>query len=285
MRITSDWHIHSHNSCDSACLAVKDLITAAAAQGVTDFGLTDHLYTRATLSDIWTSRQEYLANNPPPRFHFGVEVSVMSQWELEEIASERREDATYGLRSGGPVGAPLAIVLTSEHVEEYGIEYVVGGVHWPMYVPFKREAVIRDYHRQNMFLATHPLVDIVAHPWWWMGHWQDEDGMYRGKPWCDDFGVIPQAMHDEFAAAVREHGKVVEINLNGMLLNQQYPDNFKRQYLNYLAGLKKRGVKLCTGSDCHDAHYGINFERTTAMLASVGITDEELWRLPARRAL
>ena len=70
-----------------------------------------------------------------------------------------------------------------------------------MYVPFELDAVIRDYHRQNMFLALHPLVTIVAHPWWWMGHWADGEGNYPAEPWLDDFACIPRSMHDEFAAA------------------------------------------------------------------------------------
>ena len=254
----------------------------ARKNGIRDFGLTDHLHTCHTLPDIAASRDEFLANEASPHFHFGVEASCMSQWELDQIATGNYGQPVYGLRSGGPAGGTLAVVLTAQDIQDYGIEYVVGGVHWPMYVPLEPQALIRDYHRQNMFLASHPLVDIVAHPWWWHGQWQDADGVYRSDPWFDDFAKIPLAMHEEFAVVMREHGKVVEINLQAMLLNHQYPDSFKRQYLNYLAGLKEQGVKLCTGSDCHDAHYTIDFERAAAMLDSVGIRDEELWRLPPR---
>jgi len=264
-------------------MRVSDLICDAEAEGVTDFGLTDHLHTLYTLPDIAASREEYLDSNPSPHFHFGVEVSVISQWELDEIAAGRRDDVTYGLRTGGPAGGQLAISLSGEHIEQYGIEYVVGGVHWPMYVPLERNAVIRDYHRQYMFLASQPLVDIVAHPWWWMGHWQDEDGIYRTKPWFDGFEVIPQAMHDEFATAVVEDGKVVEINIGANLLNSEYPENFAGQYLDYLAALKAKGVSFAVGSDCHAAHYQVDLARVASMLESVGIGEEDLWGLPPRR--
>ena len=164
--ITSDWHIHSHHSCDGACMTLPTLLRRTAELGIRDFGLTDHVHTRLTLADIEASRRDYLACNPSPRFHFGIEVSCISQWELDEIAAGRRPDATYGLREGGPPGAPPAISITREDLDAMGAEYVVGGTHWPLYVPIERETVIRDYHRQNMFLAAHPLVDIVAHPWW-----------------------------------------------------------------------------------------------------------------------
>ena len=284
MAITSDWHIHSRSSCDSACMTVADLVRIAADKGIRDFGLTDHLHTVDNLPDIVASREEYLAASSSPRFHFGIEVSCMSQWELDEIATGKYDKPTYGLREGGPPGAPLALALTPEHIAEFGIEYVVGGAHWPMYVPVTREAMIREYHRQNMFLAAHPLVDIVAHPWWWMGHWQNPDGTYTTLPWFDDFNHIPRSVHDEFAAAARQHGTAVEINIDANLLNRGYPHRFGEQYMEYLAGLKAKGVTFSLGSDCHKAHYDVDFDRAFAMMESVGITDEELWRLPPRAA-
>ena len=282
MIITSDWHIHSRNSCDGACMTVSELIRQTSKKGICDFGLTDHIHTPFNLPDLAASRKEFLACPPSPRFHFGVEVSCVSQWEIDEVATGKYNAPVYGLRSGGTANGPLAIGLTAEDIETYQIECVVGGTHWPMYVPMEREAVIRDFHRQNMFLATHPLVDIVAHPWWWHGHWQDSEGRYSAEPWLDDFNRIPKSIHDEFATAAIEHDTVVEINIQAMLLNSSYPERFKQQYLKYLAELKSQGVKLCTGSDCHSAHYEVDFETASLMLDSVSIKDEELWRLPQK---
>jgi len=283
MHITSDWHIHTRNSYDSACMTVADLLQDAAARGVTDFGITDHLNTPYNLPDIAASRREYLACDPSPRFHFGVEISCMSQWEIDEVATGNYPHPVHGIREGGPAWSPPAICLTADIIEQFGIEYVVAGVHWPLYVPVEREAIIRDYHRQNMFLVTHPLVDIVAHPWWWWStYWQDAEGHFSAEPWFDDFHVIPQSMHDEFAAAAVAHGTAVEINLNAYLLCTQYPDHIKRQYLEYLAGLKARGVTLSIGSDCHAARYDYDIATCEVMLDSVGITENDLWRLPAR---
>jgi histidinol phosphatase-like PHP family hydrolase len=263
-------------------MEVAELVRRAAAVGISDYGLTDHIHTPYNLPDLARSRAEYLSVDPAAGFHFGVEVSCVSQWELDELAAGGLENPVYGIRRGGPADTELAIGLTAADIREHGVEFVVGGAHWPMYVPFERDAIIRDYHRQNMFLATHGLVDIVAHPWWWMGHWQDDDGMYPAEPWFDDFGHIPQSMHDEFAAATVENGTVVEINLSAMLLSAAYPATFTPQYLEYLAGLKARGVALSIGSDCHGAHYEIDFERAAGMLEGVGIRDSELWRLPPR---
>ncbi len=282
MALHSDWHIHTHHSCDEAALAIADLVAAAPAAGVQDNGITDHLNTPYNLPDLEAARQEYLASNPSPHFHFGVEASVVSTWELEQIATGAYPNPVWGLRAGGPPGAPLALGISADDIRRLGIEYVIGGTHWPIYVPLEREAVIRDYHRQYLFLATHPLVTIVAHPWWWMGHWRDDDGCYRSDPWLDNFGKIPQSMHDEFAAAVIEHGKVVEINVAATLMNPAYPDHFADQYLEYLAYLKERGVTFSLASDCHASTYDPPFEAAAEMLARIGIHDEDLWRLPPR---
>jgi len=283
MNLTSDWHIHSRNSCDSAALTVKRLVRQAAAKGITRYGLTDHLHTRDTLPDIAASRREFLASDPPPDFHFGVEVSSVSQWELDEIATGRHGKPTYGLRSGGPPGAAPALALTAGDIERFGIEYVVGGTHWPLYVPLERQAVIADYHRQNLFLATHPLVDVVAHPWWWHGHWQDDDGLFRREPWFDDFGAIPLTLHDEFAAALIEHGTACEANLGACILNPHYPERWRRRYVAYLAALKEKGVAIAVGSDCHSEDYGADFEAAARMLEEVGFREDDFWHLNARR--
>ena len=281
MKSLSDWHIHSQNSCDGACMTISDLVREANEKNVCDFGLTDHVHTPYNLPDISRSREEFLSATPSSRFHFGVEVSCVSQWELVEIASGRHDDPVYGLRTGGHGGCDLAIGITAEDLDRYQIEYVVGGTHWPMYVPLERGTVIRDYHRQNMFLATHPFVDIVAHPWWWMGHWMDNNGDYPAEPWFDDFRVIPSSMHREFAAAASEHNTAVEINIEAILLNPHYPAGFVSQYLEYLAELKAQKVRLSIGSDCHTAHYDIDFDRTSQMLQRVGITDD-FWNLEPR---
>ncbi len=281
MKIDTDWHIHSRNSCDEASLTVADLVTGAAARGIDDFGLTDHVHTPFNLPDVARSRAEFLSCGPSPRFHFGVEVSCVSQWEIDEIARGHYESPTYGLRSGGQPGCALAIGLTQDDIRTYQIEYVVGGTHWPIYVNLERHAVIRDYHRQNMFLATHPLVDIVAHPWWWMGHWQDANGNYPAEPWFDDFGVIPPAMHDEFAAALLESDTKVEINIGAMLLNPRYPEGFASVYLEYMAGLQSRGVRLSIGSDCHSDRYDAGLEEAAQRLDRAGI-EADFWCLAPR---
>lgn len=282
MTITSDWHIHSRNSNDVASMSISEIIKQTEAKGIIDYGITDHIHTPFNLPDIASSRKEFEENAPNPHFHFGVEVSCVSQWEIDEIAGGYYDNPINGIRSGGPQDGPFALGIMKIDIEKYAIEYVIGAVHWSLYVPFEHESIIRHFHDQNMFLVNNPLVNIIGHPWWWRGHWEDSEGNYPGKPWFDDFTHIPKSMHNEFAAAARENNKIVEINLDAVILNHRYPDRFKQQYLEFMAELKLSGVQLCVGSDCHMADYGIDFETASKMLEDVGITNKDLWKLPPR---
>jgi len=286
--ITSNWHQHSHHSveCHGNGRTINCLIAESEGLGFTDFGVTDHIHTEVNRPDLVAVSREFWSEERSPRHHLGVEVSVVSAWEIEEIASGRAGRPEYGIREGGPEGAPPALALEQADLDEFGIEYVVGGTHWPLYAPLEREPLIRDYHRQNMFLATHPLVSIVAHPWWWMGKWKDEDGGYRGDPWLDDFSKVPASMHDELAAAAIEHGKMLEVNGQAMINNRNYTDAFRRQYAEVLAGWKERGVTLSFATDDHGpAGRGVGADamgEVERRLSDVGITDADLWRLPPR---
>ncbi|MHC4886878.1 MAG: PHP domain-containing protein [Planctomycetota bacterium] len=284
MKIHSDWHIHTPHSCDcrEKGVEISTLAATMAEKGISQFGITDHIHTPYNLVDLFNSYEAFVAANPGPDFHFGVEVSVVSQWELDEIESGRELAKTYGLREGGPKDGPPAIGLSEEDIREYHIEYVIAGVHWPLYVEMERDAVIRDYHRQNLFAATHPLVTIVGHPWWWMGHWVNDEGNYLSDPWLDDFGKIPLSMHDEFAAAVVENEKAVEINLEACLFNPHYPREFTKQYADYLAYLAERKVTFSIGSDSHGPEYSPDFETAESILNDIGIGEEQLWSLPPR---
>ena len=283
MKITSDWHIHTQNSCDAACATVADIISDATALGIRDFGVTDHFNTMFNYPDMVASRKEFDACAPGPNIHFGMEASSVSAWELTQMPKIMAEKMTWGIREGGPAGAKPALGFDAELLEELNIEYVVAGTHWPLYVPFERDAIIRTYHEQNLFLARHPLVTIVAHPWWWMGHWQDGDGNYHGKPWFDDFGEISQSMHDEFGAAAVENNTAVEINLSAIFLNHRYPAGFAARYLNYLLGLKEQGVTFSIGSDLHGARLTqIDYTTCEIMLDKAGFRDEDFFRLPPR---
>ncbi|MBN2557143.1 MAG: PHP domain-containing protein [Clostridia bacterium] len=275
MIFNDDWHIHSEHSCDGACMRMEDLVTGAADKGIMDYGITDHIHTQYNFPDIINSRKAYEVNRKPG-FHFGVEVSCVSRWEIDKVAAGAGGKLTYGIREGGPAGGELAIAIDEDYIDARGIEYVVAGTHWSMYAGHRAEDLVRDYHRQNMFLSQHRLVDIVAHPWWYYG--PCEDG------WTTDFGMIPESMHDEFARSCIENNKLVEINLAAMLLAKNYSDKFKREYMEYLVFLKEAGVRFSIGSDCHNEFYNLDMQKASDMLGSAGFEESD-FHSPVPRVL
>lgn len=276
MVISCDWHTHSRYSpCGSAETTLESLFSGMRAAGITRGGVTDHLHCHANLPTLELARREYDALPEREGFHFGLEVSCLREYDLERNRKAGASARLYGVWDEGPEG-PLAVYLPDELLARLGVAYVIGGAHWPLGAPLEREAIIRSYHRQNMFLAQHSRVNIIAHPWWWMGAWRDDDGTYRTLPWLDDFGCIPRSMHEEFAAASREHGKLIEINAQAILLNPEYPASFHTQYLEYLALLREAGVHFSIGSDSHAVGYGGQLDLVADDLSSVGITESNL---------
>ncbi len=292
MPITCDWHIHSHHSPE--CKAHPDnamakLLAAIEACGITHYGITDHLHGTMNVAQLEASRREFDSLPDSPSRYFAVEVSCLREWDVQQTAAAEPEQRSRWFWPGGPENRLTLPLLDEELIERLGISYVIGGAHCPLGVPEPyddEDAVIRSYHRQNMFIATHPLADIVAHPWWWgLGYLSKDDPRYHTFAWTGDFNCIPLSMHDEFAAAAVEHGTAVEINASASLVNPNYPDTFRSQYRDYLAYLKERGVQFSLGSDSHswvdeDDVYTPHTQYLEEDLQWLGIGTDELW-MPA----
>jgi histidinol phosphatase-like PHP family hydrolase len=140
-------------------------------------------------------------------------------------------------------------------------------------------AIVRDYHRQNMFLAQDPRVDVIAHPWWWRTKFTGACKVPVPFRWLDDFSIIPRSMHDEFGAAAREHGKLVEINASNMT-TENYSPRWHEQYTEYLVGLKEAGCRFAMGSDSHSPDYRPRPQDMVALLEAAGFTEDDFWAGP-----
>lgn len=261
MSICSDWHIHTHCSCDSACLEFETLVKETKELGITDFGVSDHYHTRIQEADIANSRREYdgiMEKYPELKghFHFGIEATVISAWEVDRIArGDYAEPPVYGIRRGGPAGTPVILDLDDEFMAKYKIDYVVTGMHWPMYCEGDLQSLLKEYHRQYLFAATHPYTTIMAHYLWWdRSHFLHDRGVKDAVNPFLQFDAVPQSMRDELKAALKEHGTAFEINFGGILFDRSLPDTFKDEYLGWAAELQRSGVVLAIGSDCHSAH-------------------------------
>ena len=281
MKIRQNLHIHSAHSCDSACATLNDIQKEMTDLGMKEFGLSDHLHTQYNLCDIQGARNDFLCYDRPKNFHFGIEISGISEWERDKIAAgdyvRYFDDPVYGIRfEQGPSDSPVCIGITEKDIKDLGIEYVIGGVHWPLYS--KPENAYEDFFRQQLYLIENPLVDILAHPWdaieMAVGDWYH----HRDKAHIDYNAIlnIPQEYNDKLLEALLKHKKCAEINL-AVLLAPSAPEECKKYYWNLLAQWREAGVKFTIGSDQHSAHsIPVMFSAAELILDAYGFKESDI---------
>ena len=131
-----------------------------------------------------------------------------------------------------------------DEMRALGMVYSVGAAHWRVDVADRKavaddlEGDIREWHRQQMYLAADERVTILGHPW------------ACNPKWSHDFSLIPRSMNDELFASLREHGKYIECNVD-MFSSPRKSDKFKHQYAEFLKEALERGIRVTYGSDCH----------------------------------
>ena len=269
MLIHSDWHVHCDASYD-ASLPLRQILKDAAALGIRQVGITDHLNFNdpSFLGDIHRSAAQVHALQAQfPQLVLGVELTPIEKPLFDHIART-------GTREGfvppaAPTPYPIELALTREELMALGVRYAVGGSHWRVDVPYARQlpadrdACIREWFRQQLWLACDDRVTVLAHPW------------YIGSGlWYDDFDVIPRSMNDELAAAVKQHGKYVEC-CEGMLCDPLASERFRRQYAEFLRGLFELGIPLTYGSDSHDV-YAPDVGKAEEYLLAAGFRDGDI---------
>ncbi|MBQ7209222.1 MAG: hypothetical protein IJS01_15610 [Lentisphaeria bacterium] len=280
MKILQDLHIHSHHSCDSACSTQQDIRKDREALGLRHYAVTDHLHTQYNISDIESSRHDFLGHNFPAGFHFGVEVTCMATWECERIAAgdfiPKGDVPIYGFRDDErPFDGRMCIGIDENDIRKYGIELVVGGVHWPQGFPSSRTDAIDNYFKQEMFLAAHPLVSVVAHPWDSLQHAAGDWFRHRDKAHIDwsVYKDIPREMDDRLGEEILKNGKLAEINLPCVLKG---PDYVRPLCMERFRRWKEMGVKFTLGSDQHSAHPDVElFSIMEKVLDDYGFTQDD----------
>jgi histidinol phosphatase-like PHP family hydrolase len=262
----TDWHIHSEASYD-ASLSLDELIASVKAMGIKEFGITDH--ANVNIPSFWDNMHEsrrLYDEHKFEGFHFGVELTTIPKSLYDYCAKHGTRDG-YVYPSSGE-SCDLEFMLTLEDMERLGIMYSVAAAHSTWNIEPRQDLIIREWHRQQMYIAQDPRVDVLAHPWW----------CWASKKWTDsdmaDFSIIPRSMHDELAAALMENEVCIEANPS-MIFGEVFPERFYRQYNEYLRYMFEKGVKLVFGSDVHHSPYKDHRLDVERALGSVGFTSED----------
>ena len=269
MRIRQNLHIHSSHSCDSACATINDIQAEQLACGMTEFGLSDHYHSRHNLCDIQSAANDFRSWTRPPEFHFGIEISCMAKWECDAIRTGNYErigdDPIYGLRFNlPPEGADFSpsLDIDEDIIKKNGIEYIIGGAHWPLKNTSCLEDACEDLFKQMMYLAENPMVDILAHPWYPLNlahNWADYHG-FPGHPKSEKdvndytvFAKIPAWMNEKLGETLAKNGTYAEINIDELNV-PRCPSEYRDIRWRQLAQWREMGVKFTLGTDQHAAH-------------------------------
>jgi len=282
MIIHSDWHIHSEYSYDAA-LPLQALIEGARKQGLRRFGVTDHANynDEKFLGDLRASAKNVaLAAGDCPEMILGVELTPIAKPEFDYIARTKTREGYIAPATDRPYGIELA--ASKEELIALGVRYAIGAAHWRVDVPDRKNAdnsidnLIREWYRQQMWLACDERVTVLGHPW------------YHGAGvWYEDFSVIPHSMNMDIAVALKENGKYVECNV-GIMCAGKASEKFSFQYAEFLRELFEMGIPVTYGSDCHGKPDGVYPDRrpkAEKFLIAAGfkdgdiseISDSKLW--------
>ena len=278
MLINSDWHIHSEASYD-ATLPLLDIVKSAEEFGFRKVGITDHanFNDENFLGDLARSAQNVKEMQKKyPFLVLGVELTPIEKPEFEYIAKTGTREGYVAPVQSTPFEIELA--RTKTELMAMGVRYAIGAAHWRVDVPGARslapdmDAMIKEWYRQQLWLACDERVTILGHPW------------YSGKGiWYEDFSVIPRSMNMDIAAALKENGKYVECNA-GVLCASRASEKFRRQYAEFLRELFEMGIPVTYGSDSHRRYASYHLEVEKHLLAAgfregdiSEVAEEHLW--------
>lgn len=267
--IHSDWHIHSENSYD-ASLLLDEIGQAALAQGLKAIGITDHanFNDAAFMGDLRNSVEAVTqAQKKYPFMVLGVELTPIEKPEFDYVARTATREGYVAPIQEAPFEIELA--ATKEELMAMGVRYAIGASHWRVDKPNAKkmepdvDACIREWYRQQMWLACDERVTILGHPW------------YNGKGiWYEDFSVIPHSMHMDIAAALKENGKYVECNSH-FFRSEKATERFRHQYAQFLRELYEMGIPVTYGSDMHKEYPDLR-PRVESYLAAAGFVEGDI---------
>lgn len=245
--ICSDWHIHSESSYDST-LSLEKISEAACLLGFTHVGITDHVNfnDEKFLSDLRLSAKsvnEFRLSCP--KFILGVELTPIEKPLFDHLKNGGTRESYVAPVSDVPYEIELA--ASKDELIALGVRYAIGASHWRVDSCDARsrtdlDECIREWYRQQLYLACDERVTILGHPW------------YHGKGlWYEDFSVIDRSMNEELAAALKENGKCVECNSH-FFRSHLTGERFRCQYAEFLRELFEAGIPITYGSDSHNSY-------------------------------
>ena len=209
-------------------------------------GITDHANynDKSFIGDLHNSVKAVKeAQEKYPFMVLGVELTPIEKPEFDYLQKTGIRDGYIAPESSKPYDIELA--RTKEELTALGVRYAVGASHWRVDIPNGKiqltdlDSCIKEWYRQQMWLACDERVTILGHPW-----------CIGNGLWYNDFSVIPHSMNMDIASALKENGKYFECNSH-FFFSKMTSDKFKCQYAEFLRELFEMGIPMTYGSDSH----------------------------------
>jgi histidinol-phosphatase (PHP family) len=235
---------------------IESYVAAAAAQGVTELGFTEHFYRCAESEAIlgrWWEREADPRLAAEMRANIAAERTLSLERYVEAVldAKARGLPVKLGLEVDFQPGTEQAVV---DLLAGYPFDYLVGSVHWiggwdfmrdPGTDEFARRGVRRafeQYFELETQLAASGMVDVLAHV-----DVIKKSGALPDGPLGDLYQPVVEAAVDS--------GTAVEVSSGGLRrrVNEIFPAP------DFLALFRSAGVPITLASDAHlaeDAGHG-----------------------------
>jgi histidinol-phosphatase (PHP family) len=244
---------HNHSVFSDGKATIAELVAAAAAMGIDELGVSDHLTLHPSgVTPGWSMRTD----------------DIPAYFQQLQLASAPSGSSTPTIRSGLEIDFfPTQIEAIRAVLRNLPLDYVIGSVHyvgefvvdsspepWSRLTPDEREQVHREYWAHVRAMAQNRLFDIAAH---------------LDLP--KKFGYFARGdLNREIGAAldaIAEAGMVVELNTAGW--HKPCADAYPS--LDILRECRRRDIRATLSADAHQPEHLLrDFDRGLARLADAG---------------
>jgi histidinol phosphatase-like PHP family hydrolase len=252
---------------------MENIVRRAKEKQIELIGFADHYhpgFNAPTIEEIGQARSFVRSYQGTLRVYLGIEASILDQ--SGRITLNKKEKTLF--------------------------DYIIASLHpnFPGVVKFPAANVrtfIDFLQRLYMNTAVNPLINVIGHPWN-LHSKSVYDNTFSFYGICKTLGIspascfeqIPDSYFEEFAQAVRESEKAVELNVYGIATketgalygeDETARNEFGASYLRFYHILVQKGVKFTAGSDAHSLKHVGDTRLLDRYFEMLGIGEDRLW--------
>lgn len=244
-----DFHMHTRYTDAEAGMEVATIVPACERLGLAEIAITDHMHGPEQVEVHRAIRREVAALRTPIAVYMGVELDILE-----------------------PDRSPF---FSPELRAELGFDVVLAGMHFMGHDQCDWARIVPVHHRNHLRVCEDPLIDVLAHPYWFpCGYYMEP----YNWPMLYTMDIVPDSMVRELAAASRETGTAIEINACSSLEFFMWPPEFKKSYREYIGRLAAAGAIFSVGSDAHQLGNLAGIAHSWKLVEDLGIPPERIWK-------